>query len=105
MVKINTICIGGAGTMGSGIAQVSAQSGFNTILFDLNESVLERAKDGIQKNLQFLVGKKKISEEEENKIFQRIKFVNNTNDCIADLIIEAIMHSKLRKRTLQDSKN
>jgi 3-hydroxybutyryl-CoA dehydrogenase len=91
MVKINTICIGGAGTMGSGIAQVSAQSGFNTILFDLNESVLERAKDGIQKNLQFLVGKKKISEEEENKIFQRIKFVNNTNDCIADLIIEAII--------------
>ncbi len=88
---IQTICVCGAGTMGSGIAQVSAQSGFNTILFDLNESVLEKAKESIQKNFQFLVDKQKISEEEKNKIFQRTKFVNDTNDCIADVIIEAII--------------
>ncbi|HEV8081283.1 MAG TPA: 3-hydroxyacyl-CoA dehydrogenase NAD-binding domain-containing protein [Chitinophagaceae bacterium] len=88
---INTICVCGAGTMGAGIAQVSAQSGIYTILFDVNESVLEKAKDSIQKNLQFLVDKKKISEEEKNKIFQKIKFVNDTNDCIADVIIEAII--------------
>ena len=40
MVQTNTICICGAGTMGSGIAQVSAQSGYYTILFDVNESIL-----------------------------------------------------------------
>ena len=88
---ISTICICGAGTMGSGIAQVSAQSGFYTILFDVNESVLEKAKENIQKNLTFLVDKQKISAEDKDQIYERIKFVNDTNDCIADVIIEAII--------------
>ncbi len=43
---IQTIIICGAGTMGSGIAQVSAQSGFYTILYDLNPAMLEKAKKG-----------------------------------------------------------
>ena len=91
MVQINTICICGAGTMGSGIAQVSAQSGYYTILFDVNESILEKAKDSIQKNLQYLTDKQKISEEEKEQIHQRIKFVKDINDCLADVIIEAII--------------
>ena len=88
---INTICVCGAGTMGSGIAQVSAQSGFNTILFDVNETVLQKAKTGIQKNLQYLVDKEKISSEERKNIFQRIKFVKDIDECKADVIIEAII--------------
>jgi len=88
---VQTICICGAGTMGSGIAQVSAQSGFYTILFDVNESVLEKSKENIQKNLTFLVDKQKISAEDKDQIYERIKFVNDTNDCIADVIIEAII--------------
>lgn len=91
MVQTNTICICGAGTMGSGIAQVSAQSGFYTIMFDVNEVVLEKAKDSIQKNLAFLVDKQKISAEEKEQIHQRIKFVKDINDCLADVIIEAII--------------
>ena len=92
MVKaIKTICICGAGTMGSGIAQVCAESGFNAILFDVNESVLEKAKTGIQKNLQYIFDKEKISAEGKEKIYQRIKFIKDINDCIADVIIEAIM--------------
>jgi 3-hydroxybutyryl-CoA dehydrogenase len=89
--NINTICTIGAGTMGSGIAQVCAQSGFYTLLFDINEEVLEKAKSSIQKNLQYLVDKQKISAEEKENIFQRIKFVTDTNDCIADVFIEAIV--------------
>ncbi len=88
---INTICICGAGTMGRGIAQVSAQSGFYTILFDVNKTILEKAKKSIQKNLQYLVGKQKISVEEKEEIFARIQFVNDTNDCLADVVIEAIV--------------
>lgn len=88
---IQTICICGAGTMGSGIAQVSAQSGFYTILFDVNKTILENAKESIQKNLQYLVDKQKISEEEKEQIFERIQFVNDTNDCLADVVIEAIV--------------
>ena len=88
---INKIAVVGAGTMGSGIAQVAAQSGYQTILFDVNTAVLEKAVQGIQKNLQFLKNKKKISAEEKVMIFSRISFVSNIKECIADLIIEAIV--------------
>ena len=88
---INTICVIGAGTMGSGIAQTAAQSGFYTLLFDINLVVLEKAKAAIEKSLQFLVDKQKISAEEKQNIFERIRFVTDSNDCLADIIIEAIV--------------
>lgn len=77
--------------MGSGIAQVAAQNGFHTILFDINDEILEKAGTGIQKNLQYLLDKQKINAEEKENTFKRIRFVNDTNDCIADLFIEAII--------------
>ncbi len=88
---INTICVIGAGTMGSGIAQTSAQSGFYTLLFDMNAGMLEKAKISIQKSLQYLLNKGKISAAEKEIIYQRIKFITDTNDCLADIIIEAIV--------------
>ena len=88
---INTICVIGAGTMGSGIALASAQSGFYTLLFDINKDVLEKAKTAIQKNLQFLSDKQKISAEEKETIYSRIQFITDTNDCLADIFIEAIV--------------
>ncbi len=91
MESINTICIIGAGTMGSGIAQVCAQNGIYTLLFDINTEVIENAKTAIQKNLHYLVDKQKITVEEKDNIFNRIKFVTDTNDCIADVFIEAIV--------------
>ena len=97
---VQTICICGAGTMGSGIAQVAAQSRSNTILFDVNENVLEKAKTGIQKNLQYLVDKQKISVEEKDQIYQRIKFVKDIRDCKADVIIEAIIEKVEAKISL-----
>ena len=65
-----TICICGAGTMGSGIAQVAAQSGFNTILYDVNIAAIDKAKIFIEKNLQYLVNKEKISSDEKNEIYE-----------------------------------
>lgn len=88
---INTICVIGAGTMGSGIAQTAAQSGFYTLLFDINADVLEKAKTSIDKSLQYLLNKEKITAEEKENIFKRIRFISDTNDCIADIIIEAIV--------------
>jgi 3-hydroxybutyryl-CoA dehydrogenase len=81
----------GAGTMGSGIAQVCAQQGFYTILFDIDGSMLQRASDNIRQQLQILEAKKKITSAESVEIFERIRFVSDTNDCLADLIIEAIV--------------
>lgn len=95
-----TICICGAGTMGSGIAQVAAQSGFNTILFDLNEAALQHAQTAIQNNLQYLVNKNKITAQEKLDIFSRIQFVNEVKDCIGFLIIEAIVEREEAKASL-----
>jgi len=96
-VTVNTICVIGAGTMGSGIAQVSAQNGLNTLLFDINTDVLEKAKTAIQKNLQYLVDKQKITATDKENIYSRIRFVNNTNDCLADVVIEAIVEKVAAK--------
>jgi 3-hydroxybutyryl-CoA dehydrogenase len=88
---IQKVGIIGAGSMGSGIAQVAAQSGFPAMLFDINNEVLEKAKGNIQKSLRSLVEKEKITTEESIDIFQHIRFVNDINKCIADIFIEAIV--------------
>jgi 3-hydroxybutyryl-CoA dehydrogenase len=88
---VNTICVIGAGTMGSGIAQTCAQNGFYTLLFDINETVLDKARVSIQKNLQYLVDKSKITAGEKDTVLNRIRFISETNDCLADIIIEAIV--------------
>lgn len=88
---INKICVTGAGTMGSGIALCAAQNGFETILFDTNEIVVANAQKSINKNLDALVEKNKISTEEKSAILQRLTFTININNCIAPLIIEAIV--------------
>lgn len=95
-----TICVCGAGTMGSGIAQVSAQSGFNTILFDVNENALQNAKKILGKNLQYLVEKNKIFVNEKEEIFSRIQFANDIKDCTGFVIIEAIIEKEEAKISL-----
>ncbi|HET9057237.1 MAG TPA: 3-hydroxyacyl-CoA dehydrogenase NAD-binding domain-containing protein [Chitinophagaceae bacterium] len=88
---IKTICVCGAGTMGSGIAQAAAQSGFITILFDVNTLVLEKAEADIEKNLLSLVEKQKISAQEKEIIFNRFQFTKDVNQCKADVVIEAVV--------------
>ena len=88
---VQTICICGSGTMGSGIAQVAAQSGSATILYDLTPSVLEKAKLTIEKSLQALVDKGKLDETGMQNILARIKFTSDINQCKADVFIEAII--------------
>lgn len=95
---MNTICISGAGTMGSGIAQVSATAGFKTILYDVNEEIIERAKIKIQKNLQVLVDKQKITLDKKEGIFQQLVFTSDITECIADVFIEAVIE-KLEVKT------
>ncbi|HUM97195.1 MAG TPA: 3-hydroxyacyl-CoA dehydrogenase NAD-binding domain-containing protein [Chitinophagaceae bacterium] len=90
MTKI-IICVCGAGTMGSGIAQAAAQAGFYTLLYDPVSKVLDNAKSGIDKNLQRLVDKEKISKDEKEIILQRINFLDDIQFCQADVFIEAIV--------------
>jgi 3-hydroxybutyryl-CoA dehydrogenase len=94
------ICVCGAGTMGSGIAQVAAQSGSNTILYDMSEEFLSKAKTKIEKDLQMLIEKNKISFAEKETILTRLHFTNNINDCVSDIIIEAIIEKTEAKTNL-----
>jgi 3-hydroxybutyryl-CoA dehydrogenase len=99
---INKICVCGAGTMGSGIAQLSASSGFATVLYEVNKQVLDKAKATIENVLQILVEKKKLTAEEKEKAFQNIHFTDRLNDCGADLVIEAIIENAKAKTALFD---
>ncbi|MGZ8539275.1 MAG: 3-hydroxyacyl-CoA dehydrogenase family protein [Chitinophagaceae bacterium] len=86
-----TICICGAGTMGSGIAQVSGQAGFSTILYEMNPDALEKAKKNIGKSLQAILEKGKINPAEKELIQSRIHFTSDIRNCRADVFIEAII--------------
>ncbi|MCP9750429.1 3-hydroxyacyl-CoA dehydrogenase family protein [Ferruginibacter sp. HRS2-29] len=88
---IKKVCVVGAGTMGSGIALTAAQNGFEVVLFDINENVLESAKLLIGKNLDFLISKEKISEAQKTVILQHLLFTTNADECLADIVIEAIV--------------
>jgi 3-hydroxybutyryl-CoA dehydrogenase len=101
--KIKKICVCGAGTMGSGIAQVVAQNGFTVIEFDVNEEMLLKSKSSIESSLQKLSEKEKITEQQKEETIKRIIFTSNINDCFADLIIEAVVEKKEIKQQLFDT--
>ena len=96
----SVICICGAGTMGSGIAQAAAASGFYTILYELNDVVFEKAKTSIEKNLQSLVEKSKITGNAKEETLNNLRFTNNLHDCLGDIIIEAIIEKPEAKIAL-----
>ncbi|MDQ3682574.1 MAG: 3-hydroxyacyl-CoA dehydrogenase NAD-binding domain-containing protein [Bacteroidota bacterium] len=90
-MDINTVCICGAGTMGSGIAQVFAMAGFYTILYEVNNEVLQKAKTAIDSGLQILVEKNKLTLQKKQETLSQILFTNDMQLCIADVFIEAIV--------------
>ena len=89
--NIHTIAVIGAGTMGQGIAQVCAQAGYTTLLFDANADILPKAILSISKNLSNSVSKGKLSSVEQEEILKRIKVTKHLGDVKADLIIEAVV--------------
>ena len=96
----SVICICGAGTMGSGIAQAAAASGFYAILYELNDGVLEKAQASIENNLQSLVEKRKITGNAKEETLNNLRFTNNLHDCLGDVIIEAIIEKPEAKIAL-----
>jgi 3-hydroxybutyryl-CoA dehydrogenase len=97
---IQKIAVAGAGTMGSGIALCAAQNGFETVLFDTNRNVVDKALESINKTLDSLFVKNKITSEDKDAILARMTFTDNINDCVAPLIIEAIIEKAEIKTTL-----
>jgi 3-hydroxybutyryl-CoA dehydrogenase len=96
-----TIGILGSGTMGSGIAQVCAQRGFDVLLYDLNDSLLAKSRAFIQKTLNKGVELGKATPEEVEAALSRIQSTAKLTDlAIADLVIEAVSEKLDLKRDL-----
>lgn len=94
-MKILKVGVVGAGQMGNGIAQVLAQSGYKVLLCDKNESALDKALTSIERNLDFLLNKERINQQDKNNALTSInchKDISALADC--DLVIEAIIENE-----------
>lgn len=93
--KMKNIGIIGAGTMGVGIAQVAATAGCKVVLFDANAPQIDKALSGLEKTLQKLAEKGKISQEKATEIRNNIAKGETLQDLKdSDLVIEAIIENK-----------
>ena len=88
---MNNITVLGAGTMGNGIAHVFAQNNFKVNLVDISSEALENAIKTISKNLDRMVAKEKISEDDKNSTLNNLSTSNSIENGVkeADLVVEA----------------
>jgi len=88
---MKNISVIGAGTMGNGIAHVFAQSGFNVNLVDISQVALDKARKTIERNLDRLVKKERISEGDKTSTLSNIHDFTSLEEGIvqADLVVEA----------------
>jgi 3-hydroxybutyryl-CoA dehydrogenase len=100
-MAIQKVGVVGCGLMGAGIAQVSAQSGFNTVVREVNAELLEKGLKNIDKNLARLVEKGTITEAAKSEIRGRLHGTTSLQDLKeCDVIVEAIIEKLPAKREL-----
>ncbi|WP_226642805.1 3-hydroxybutyryl-CoA dehydrogenase [Mesobacillus subterraneus] len=93
-MSVKTIMVIGAGQMGSGIAQVCAQAGYDVFLNDLKPEFVERGLAGIKKNLNRQVDKGRMTAEQLDVIVGRITSSSDLQDAAkVDLVIEAAVEN------------
>ena len=98
---MKTIGVIGAGQMGSGIAQVSAQAGYHVLLSDMDLDRANKGKAGIEKALNRLVDKEKIDAASRDSALSRIQTVAGSGTFAqADLIVEAATEKEAIKRAI-----
>jgi 3-hydroxybutyryl-CoA dehydrogenase len=106
-VRVETIAVIGAGTMGRGIAHAAALGGYRTILEDILPNALRRAETEIRANLDKAVEIGKVSAGDADAAFARLEYANSVPEAAreADLVIEAVpeeLESKIEIFTLLD---
>ncbi|MGM0216639.1 3-hydroxyacyl-CoA dehydrogenase family protein [Enterococcus sp. AZ109] len=97
---MNKVAVVGAGTMGLKIAQAIAKADIEVTLHDAKEGVANQAVDRLEKELHYLVGKGKITQEEMNTTTQRIQPATMDKISKADVVIEAIFENPQVKKDL-----
>jgi 3-hydroxybutyryl-CoA dehydrogenase len=96
---IQRVTVAGAGTMGSGIAQVLAAAGIDVALVDVAPSQLERAQAAIERSLGRFVDKQQITAAQRDETLARIRYTPNLDASInQDLLIEAVVENLDAKR-------
>jgi 3-hydroxybutyryl-CoA dehydrogenase len=99
-MEIKKIGVVGCGIMGSGIAQVCAQSGYPVVVSEANQTLLDKGLTTITSRLAREVEKGRLSAENKDKALSRIKGTTNTSDFAdCDLVIEAIIENMDAKKT------
>jgi 3-hydroxybutyryl-CoA dehydrogenase len=100
-MRPNRIAVIGSGTMGSGIAQVFAQSGFSVVLHDVSQPALDRARAGIDRSLAKFVEKGKLTAADRDATLGRLAVATTLDELAsADYIVEAIIEDVDAKRSL-----
>jgi 3-hydroxybutyryl-CoA dehydrogenase len=100
-MEIKTVGIVGAGTMGNGIAQVFAQSGFSVMLVDIAKPMLERARASIEKSLARFVENDKLTTSDRDATLARLTTTTAIDRLtVADFIVEAIVEQAEAKGAL-----
>lgn len=99
---MNRICVIGAGTMGNGIAHVFAQNGYDVMLYDIEDSRLQKAKDTISRNMDRQVKKEIMTDEEKNAALDRIELSTDMAKSVAEvtLVVEAATENLQVKKQL-----
>jgi len=90
-MSIKTIGVVGAGQMGGGIAQVTAQAGIDVIMHDVSEELCKKGLDAIARNLDRMVQRGRFKPEERERVMRRIRITTRLEDLAeADFVVEAI---------------
>lgn len=97
----------GAGTMGSGIAQVASTAGYTVKIFDASEAALNKAETSLEKILNRLIEKGRIDNKEKERIQNNISYVGRLKDLSgSDLTIEAIVENlEVKQNVLSELEN
>ena len=107
MAKLNKVGVLGCGLMGSGIAQVAAQSGYETVVVEVEQKFLDKGMSGIDKSLGKFVEKGKLSAADKDSCLRRLKGSTSLKDLAdCDIVVEAITENpkvKKEKYTAIDS--
>jgi 3-hydroxybutyryl-CoA dehydrogenase len=103
-MDIKTIGVLGAGSMGNGIAQVAAQSGYNVVVRDIEDKLVDKALKNIDKFLSKSVEKGKIAADDKTAILGRIKGTTKMEDLKdADFVIEVVFEEmELKKKVFKE---
>lgn len=103
-MNIRKIAVIGAGTMGSGIAQVAAQGGYEVVLEDIREELVKAGLEKVKKRLEKMVSDGRLEAGDKERTLSNIRIAASLHDCQeADLVIEAAAEKEeVKKQIFQE---